>query len=402
MNKQEDIINPFARLRELLKESQPGVKPVIDLTIGAPKHAIPDFIKPVLAQKHDLYRDYPPIRAIPELAGAIGDWIEQRYDLRGKIDSEQMILPLTGSREGLFSAVFVARERKARSVPADHQLVLVPNPFYQVYAAGALAAGLQPVYLEAPRKNGFLPDLDKLEKDQELLARTSVFYLCSPSNPQGAIASKTYLERAIGLARRHDFMLFADECYSEIYFNGKPPGILQTAYGMSGDYSNVMAFNSLSKRSNLPGLRSGFAAGDRQFIDNFTKFRNVAAPQMPLPVQYASAKVWADEEHVIENRALYAQKMDLAQKILKNRFSFEKPGGGFFLWLKMSDLGGGECAAERIWKGCGVKVLPGAYLAKEILGAREGANPAQNDIRIALVHDLETTRSALERIVSVI
>jgi N-succinyldiaminopimelate aminotransferase len=400
MNKQHnnDIINPFARLRDLLGDAKPGIEPAIDLTIGAPRHAIPGFIKEVLAQHHGLYQNYPPIRPIPELATAIGQWIERRYDLAGEIDAEQMILPLMGSREGLFSAVFTARERK----DSDHQVVLVPNPFYQVYAAAAMAAQLEPVYLEAPEENGFLPDLDKLSENQKLLERTSIMYLCSPSNPQGAIASRAYLEQAISLARAYDFMIFADECYSEIYFGEKPPGILQVAFGMNGDFSNVVAFNSLSKRSNLPGLRSGFIAGDPVFINKYAQFRSVTCPQMPLPVQYASAKVWSDEDHVIENRALYGEKMDLAEIILKKRFSFKKPSGGFFLWIKMNELGGGERAVESIWKGCGVKMLPGAYLAKEELDAQGGANPAQNDVRIALVHDLETTREALERIVSVI
>ena len=400
MNKQHnnEIINPFARLGDLLGDAKPGIEPAIDLTIGAPRHAIPGFIKEVLAQHHGLYQNYPPIRPIPELATAIGNWIERRYDLAGKIDPEQMILPLMGSREGLFSAVFTARERKG----GDHQAVLVPNPFYQVYAAAALAAQLEPVYLDAPEENGYLPDLDKLSENQELLERTSIMYLCSPSNPQGAIASRAYLEQAISLARAYDFMIFADECYSEIYFGEKPPGILQVAFGMNGDFSNVVAFNSLSKRSNLPGLRSGFIAGDPVFINKYAQFRNVTCPQMPLPVQYASAKVWADEDHVTENRALYGEKMDLAEIILKKRFSFKKPGGGFFLWIKLNELGGGERFVESIWKGCGVKMLPGAYLAKEELGTQGGANPAQNDVRIALVHDLETTREALERIVSVI
>ena len=400
MNKQHnnDIINPFARLRALLGDSQPGIVPVIDMSIGAPRHAMPDFVKSVLADKHELYQKYPPIRAIPELAEALKNWIEQRYDLNGKIDPDQMVLPLMGSREGLFSAVFTAKELKQ----SKNQAALIPNPFYQVYAAGAIAAGLEPIYLEAPENGGYLPDLDKLKENKELLDRTSVMFLCSPSNPQGAIASKDYLQQAIFLARTHNFMIFSDECYSEIYFDEKPMGILQAAHMMNGDFSKVVTFNSLSKRSNLPGLRSGFVAGDPEFIEKYARFRNVSCPQMPLPVQHASAKIWADEGHVLTNRVLYAEKMQLAEKILKKHNLFKKPGGGFFLWIKMSDLGGGERATERIWKGCGVKMLPGAYLAKEDLGAQKGANIAHNDVRIALVHDLETTREALERIVSVI
>jgi len=397
VNKQADIVNPFARLRELLGGVPPGLAPAIDMTIGAPKHAIPDFFKEVLVEKHELYLHYPPIRAIPPLAEAIAAWHERRYGIGKKIDATSMILPLMGSREGLFSAVFTARDRKG----GGRQVAFIPNPFYQVYAAGVRAAGLEAVYLEALDENGFLPDLDKLSENKALLERTSVMFLCSPSNPQGAIASVAYLQKAIELARQYDFMIFSDECYSEIYFGEPPAGILQVSHAMSGDFSNVLAFNSLSKRSNLPGLRSGFVAGDPAFIDKYARFRNVSCPQMPLPVQYASAKIWADEAHVVENRVLYAKKIDAAENILRPHISFEKPAGGFFLWIKMKELGGGEAAVERIWKLCGVKMLPGAYLAYEDLGAQKGANPAKNDVRIALVHDLETTREALKRIVSV-
>jgi len=397
MNKQADIVNPFARLRELLGDMEPGITPAIDMTIGAPKHAIPDFFKEVLTEKHELYLNYPPIRAIPELGEAIEAWLGQRYNIGARAFYENMLLPLMGSREGLFSALFTARDLKNKRNP----VALVPNPFYQVYAAAAIAANVEPVYLEAPAENGFLPDLDVLARNKQLLSRVCAFYLCSPSNPQGSIASKAYLARAIELARQYDFMIFADECYSEIYYEEKPPGILEVAYGLSGSFYNVLSFNSLSKRSNLPGLRSGFVFGDEDFICQYAQFRNVSCPQMPLPVQYASAKIWADEAHVIENRALYAKKIDAAENILKPHISYEKPAGGFFLWIDMKELGGGEAAVERIWKGCGVKMLPGAYLAYEDLGAQKGANVAKNHVRIALVHDLETTREALKRVVSV-
>jgi aspartate/methionine/tyrosine aminotransferase len=403
MNKQQaDIRSPFERLRQLLGASPPGIEPAIDLTIGAPRHALPAFVKDVLADKFALYQPYPPIRPIKELADSLQAWHERRYDLQGKFDAARMLLPLMGSREGLFSAVFTARALK----PKVGGAALIPNPFYQVYAAAAEAAGLEAIYLDAPRESGYLPDLDALEADPELLERTTVLYLCSPSNPQGAVASRDYLAKAVGLARRYDFLVFADECYSELYYGAPPAGALEVALAGSGDFANVLAFNSLSKRSNLPGLRSGFIAGDPAFIAAYAEFRNVACPQMPLPVQHASADVWADEAHVEENRRLYAEKLDLAQSILGPRYPFVKPGGGFFLWLNMSDLGGGERATERFWQLCGVKVLPGAYLARSGFGAREKAgnkqkNPAFDDVRIALVHDLETTRQALQRLISV-
>ena len=417
MSMQEtQIRSPFARLRELLGDAPPGIEPAIDLTLGAPRHPMPAFIRAELAKRHSLYNNYPPIRPIDELARALDGWFERRYGLGGKLDAKTMTLPLLGSREGLFSAIFTARDRargktkdwakQSRGADGETQAALIPNPFYQVYAAAAAAAGLEAVYLDAPRENGFLPDLERLAADKQLLARTSVFYLCTPSNPQGAVASKAYLQQAIELARAYDFMIFADECYSEIYYEQPPAGALQVAFELSGDFSRVVSFNSLSKRSNLPGLRSGFVAGDQDFINDYAQFRNVACPQMPLPVQHASALAWADEDHVEQNRKLYIEKINLSVEILNQRFQVEKPAGGFFLWLNMSDLGGGEAATERLWKGCGVKVLPGAYLAKEGLGAREeavnvNANPASADVRIALVSSLETTRKAMKRMVSV-
>jgi aspartate/methionine/tyrosine aminotransferase len=396
---QHEIISPFARLRSLLGDSPPGVEPAIDLTIGAPRHAPPAFARAILDENFGQYGEYPSIRPIPELGEAIARWLARRYGEEVSLDPGAQILPLLGSREGLFSSAFIASRLKPRSKP----LALMPNPFYSVYAAAAMAASMEPHYLAATRASGFLPDLEELAEQEELLARASVLYLCSPSNPQGAVASMQYWRKAAELARKHDFMLFADECYSEIYYGEKPAGALEAAFALDGSPANVVIFNSLSKRSNLPGLRSGFAAGDEEFMRAFHDFRNVTCPQMPLPAQRASAAIWSDEEHVEENRRLYAAKMEMAEEMLQGRFGFARPGGGFFLWLDMKELGGGEKAAERFWKGCGVKMLPGAYFACEPGSREEGGmrNPASDDVRIALVHDLETTRRALERLVAV-
>jgi len=386
------VASPFARLTALLAEIPPAAPP-LDLSLGEPHAAIPAFLGPMLLAHVTEFGRYPPIRGIAPLRQAIAEWMGRRYPtLRGQVDPEAQVLPLNGSREGLFSAIFPARARKAsNSAPA----VLIPNPFYQAYAAAAAAAGAEPVFLDAPESTGYLPDLGAL--DEGLLARTIALYLCSPSNPQGALADRALLARAIALARRYDFLLFADECYSEIYVDTPPPGALETAFGHGESLANVVAFQSLSKRSGLPGLRSGFVAGDASFIAAFGRFRNVACPQVPLPIQHVSAAAWADEEHVEQGRALYRRNFAVADGLLKGRFGYRRPAGSFFLWLDMAGFGGGEAAAKTLWKACGVRVLPGTYLAR--LGA-DGRNPGENHVRVALVHDAHTTHEALARLVA--
>jgi N-succinyldiaminopimelate aminotransferase len=386
------VASPFARLTELLKGIEPEMKP-IDLSLGEPKAVIPPFLGPVLQDHLREFGRYPPIKGIPALREAIASWMGRRYPaLAGHVDAERHMLPLNGSREGLFSAIFPALARKpGLAVPA----VLIPNPFYQAYAAAAAASGAVPHFLASTTQAGFLPELAAV--DERLLERTIALYLCSPSNPQGAVASPAYLAQAIALTRRYDFMLFADECYSEIYGDTPPPGALETAYAMSGSFANVVAFQSLSKRSGLPGLRSGFVAGDAEFIAAFGRFRNVACPQVPLPIQHVSVTAWSDEEHVEQGRALYRANFDLADAILGARYGYRRPGGAFFLWLDLAKSGGGERAATTLWKDCGVRVLPGAYLAQ---AQPDGDNPGTDYVRIALVHDTDTTREALTRIVA--
>jgi len=386
------INSPFARLRLLLEGIEPGA-PVIDLSIGEPKHAQPEFLVQALTAASAGYSKYPPINGTLDLRSAIADWIGRRYGLGGKIDAERHVLPLSGSREGLFSVMFPAIDRRQK---LDRPAVLIPNPFYQAYIAAALAGGAEPVFLDAHESSGFLPDLDELTRRTDLLGRTVAFYLCSPANPQGAVADGAYLRKAIALARKHDFLLLCDECYSEVYCDKPPAGAMDVALGEMGGLANVLVFNSLSKRSSVPGLRSGFCAGDPQFLERFSQFRNVAAPQMPLPVQAASAALWREESHVDASRALYRAKFDAAAELLGNGFGNVRPAGGFFLWLKMTQFGGGEAATVTLWKDAGVKVVPGAYLTQRSGG---GADPGSAYIRVALVQDLLTTRQALERVV---
>jgi N-succinyldiaminopimelate aminotransferase len=269
--------SPFVRLRELLGDARPG-KPAISLAVGEPQHGVPSFVGPVLAAHIEEFGRYPMNKGLDELCQAIAGWLSRRFSLPRAIDPANEVLVLNGSREGLFLAAIAAARYVGgrRGTPA----MLIPNPFYAAYAAGAVAAHCEPVYLPATAETGFLPDLDALSED--LLARTVAFFIASPANPQGAVADLSYLARIVALARRFGFLVFSDECYSEIYTRDAPAGVLEAA---APDFANVVEFQSLSKRSNLPGLRIGFVAGDRKFLARFLELRNVAAPQVPIPAQ---------------------------------------------------------------------------------------------------------------------
>jgi len=360
--------------------------------VGEPQHAVPAFVGPILAAHIDEFGRYPMNKGIDALCEAAAGWLGRRFALPRAIDPAQEILVLNGSREGLFLAAIAAAGwvggRRGR--PA----MLIPNPFYAAYAAGATAAHCEPVYLPATAATGFLPDLDALS--DELLARTVALFIASPANPQGAVADLAYLTRIVELARRFGFLVFSDECYSEIYTRDAPAGMLEAA---GPDFANVVEFQSLSKRSNLPGLRIGFAAGDRKFLSRFLELRNVAAPQVPIPTQRVAVAAYGDETHVEENRRLYAQKFDLADQIIGDRYGYRRPAGGFFLWLDVSAQGGDEAAALRLWREAGLRVIPGRYLARD---QADGSNPGLGYIRVAMVQDQETTAQALHRLVAVL
>lgn len=388
------ILSPFTRLRRLLEGVEPGINPPIELVVGEPRETMPSFVPDRMVEAQATLAKYPPIRTSEELRKTIGAWIERRYGIAGSVDALRHVHPLNGSREGLFFAILPAVGRK---VVEGRPVALLPNPMYHAYLGAAYGANCEPVFLDATAATGFLPDLDALEKDVETLKRTVAFYLCSPANPQGAVATAAYIRKALALARQYDFMLFFDECYSEIYTREPPIGGLQVAAQTPEGFKNLIVFNSLSKRSNLPGLRSGFAAGDADFLEMFAEIRNLMAPQMPGVVQHASVAVWSEEQHVGVIRQAYRAKFDVCDEVLAGRFGYQRPGGGFFLWLDMSHLGGSVPATVTLWKRCGVKVVPGAYLAQP---NAQGANPAEQYIRVALVHDVATIREALQRIVS--
>jgi len=387
--------SPFVRLRELLGDSTPG-QPPISLAVGEPQHPIPPFVGSVLAAHVGEFGRYPMNRGLDEFAVAVGHWLDRRYKLPRRVDPVSEVLVLNGTREGLFLAAIAAHNyaRAATRGKNAKPAVLIPNPFYAAYAAGAIAADCEPVYLPATAATGFLPDLDAL--DDDLLARTVAVYLSSPSNPQGAVADFAYLEKLTALARRFGFLIFADECYCEIYSDRAPPGMLEAA---GADFANVVVFHSLSKRSSLPGLRVGFAAGDRRFLASYLELRSVAAPQVPTPLQHVAIAAYGDETHVETNRRLYREKFDLADQIIGDRYNYRRPAGGFFLWLDVSAYGGSEAVTQQLWRDAGLRVVPGRYLARE---QADGSNPGADYIRVAMVQDKAITAEALHRLVAVL
>src|SRR5258707_191108 len=349
--------SPFARTAELLAPYQPG-KPLIALSLGEPQHPVPAFVGPVLAKHIADFGRYPIAKGIEPFRRAVANWLLSRFQLPRAVDPESEVLVLNGSREGLFFAAITAARyvgpRKGR--PA----ILMPNPFYPAYGAGARAANCEAIYLPTTLANGFLPDLDAL--DEATLARTVAMFIASPANPQGAVASRDYFTRLKQLADRYGFMILSDECYSEIYTRQAPGSVLECA---GPDFTNVVAFQSLSKRSNLPGMRVGFAAGDKKFLSVFHELRNVAAPQVPVPLQHVAVAAYSDEAHVEENRRLYRIKFDLADQILDSRYGYVRPAGGFCVWLDVSAKGGDEAAAGEIYNDGDARALPGRLLARQ-------------------------------------
>ena len=359
----------FPRLRALLADHAAGGPPLV-MTIGEPQHPFPDWVGPALAEAVGGFAKYPPNEGTPELLEAILDWIERRYGQR--LEPAQ-IMALNGTREGLYNAAMaLCPERKAGGVP----VILTPNPFYQVYAVAALSVGAEPVYVPATAGSGHLPDFSALPP--ETLARVALAYICSPANPQGAVADEGYWRNLLDLAEQHDFIVLADECYAEIYRGAPPPGILAVAADSGADPDRVLSFHSLSKRSNVPGLRSGFVAGGAESVARLRQLRAYAGAPLPGPLQHVAARLWADEDHVVENRRLYGEKYALADRLFGDVPGVTLPDAGFFLWLPVED---DERAAIRLWSRTGVQVLPGSYLSRDTAGG----NPGKGYIRVAMV-----------------
>lgn len=370
----------FPRLRALL-DAHPAGGPVRHMTIGEPKHPLPDWVAGIIARESGGFGQYPPNDGTPELRTAISDWVRRRYGVA--LDPDTQVMPLNGTREGLYNACMaLVPERKAGGKP----LILMPNPFYQVYMIGAISVQAEPVFVSATRETGYLPDYAGLPPD--VLNRVAAAYICSPANPQGAVADRAYWTDLIALAEKYDFQIFADECYSEIYRGEAPVGALDVAASVGAHPDRVVVFHSLSKRSNLPGLRSGFVAGGVASIARMKQLRAYAGAPLPLPLQRAAEAVWADEAHVVENRALYAEKYIVADEIFAGINSYRGPEAGFFLWLPVDD---GEEAALKIWRETGVRVLPGAYLSRDT----DQGNPGRGYIRAAMVAPMDEMRDGL-------
>jgi len=390
LNPQLDTLSdyPFEALRTLLNPVTPVVNdaPIL-MSLGEPQHQPPPLLAETLAANAD-WNKYPPMQGTPELRAAIVAWLTRRYQLAdGALSPDRHILSLAGTKEGLYllSSLVVPRQKGGQ-----RPVVLVPNPYYLVYNGAATMAGADAVFLDATRENGFMPDLAAIPR--QVLERTALFYLCSPANPQGTIASLDYLKQAIALARRHDFVLAVDECYAEIYDRVPPPGALEACAALGEGFDRVVVFHSLSKRSSAAGLRSGFVAGDPELIGQFRHLRDYGGCQVPLPIQAAATALWRDEAHVEENRARYRRKFDIAEAAIGGRFGFYRPQGGFFLWL---DVGDGEAATLRLWRDAAIRVLPGGYTARASAGRD---NPGSRYIRLAIVHDEATLETAFARI----
>jgi aspartate/methionine/tyrosine aminotransferase len=392
-------LSSFAKLNQLIKDITPqsfpnGDTPVV-MTVGEPQDPPPDFIGEIVHQGSKDFGRYPPMAGTVSFRAACAEWLSRRFHLPANaINPETQILPLNGSREGLFFAVFpLVPESKNGGKP----VVLIPNPYYSVYPAATIAAGAEAYYVPARRETGFLPDFDHVP--ESVLKRTVAAFFCSPSNPESACASEKYWRALFELADRYVFTVLADECYCEIYDEIPPLGSMDIRYRMRGDFERLLSFHSLSKRSSAPGLRSGFVAGPAPLINELLLFRNTSGPQVPFPVLEASAAAWRDEAHVESARALYRKRFAVAQRLLGNTPGFRLPSGGFYIWL---DVGDGAAFAKELWRRSGVKVMPGAYMAKETIPGDPASNPGHSYVRIALVHDSLTISAALERVADLV
>lgn len=373
----------WPRLRALLDVHEGGGSP-IHMTIGEPKHVFPQWVTDIITENAAGFNSYPPNDGAPALREAIAGFVDRRYGVR--LDPDTQVMALNGTREGLYNAVMaLCPETKGTKKPA----ILMPNPFYQVYMIAALSVSADPIMVPATAETGHLPDFASLPED--VLNRTTAAFICSPANPQGAVATRDYWQALIAIAEKYDFKVFADECYSEIYRGTPPVGALQVAHEMGADPDRVVIFHSLSKRSNLPGLRSGFVASGSRNITEIKQLRNYAGAPLPLPLQMAAAAVWNDETHVDENRALYVEKYEIADRILGNVPGYASPEAGFFLWLPVEN---DEQAAVKLWRETGVRVLPGGYLAQDW----NGVNPGQGYIRAAMVAPRAETERGIELI----
>jgi N-succinyldiaminopimelate aminotransferase len=380
---------PFERLRTLLAGAQPPADlSWIAMYIGEPRHPAPPFVIDALTHNMDGLGSYPLTAGIPQLRESIANWLTRRFQLPGgSVSPDTMVLPVNGTREALFAFV------QAMTDSSQQPLLVMPNPFYQIYEGAALLAGAEPYFMPNDAAHSALPDLDSVPAD--VWKRCQILFLCSPSNPTGAVASIEYLQHALQLAERYDFIVASDECYSEIYFDeSKPPaGLLQAAAAAGNtSYERCVVFHSLSKRSSVPGLRSGFVAGDAKLIKPFLLYRTYHGSAMPPPVQIASIAAWNDEAHVLENRNLYRQKFAAVVPILSEVMPVEMPEAAFYLWPKVDN---DERFTRELFEQQHITLLPGSYIARPM---PDGTNPGRGRVRISLVAKVPECIEAASRI----
>ena len=379
---------PFERLRALLAASRPPAQlPEIALSIGEPRHEPPEFVIQTLAANLHQLGSYPTMRGVPALREAIAQMLQRSFlPAGGRIDPETMLLPLNGTREGLFAIV------QALVDPSARALVVMPNPCYQIYEGAALLAGAEPYYLNTTAAQHGVPDLDAVPAS--VWRRCALLFLCSPGNPTGAVLPVSYLRAALELAERYDFIIAADECYADLYLDETraSPSLLRAAAEAGNDgFKRCLVFHSLSKRSSLPGLRSGMVAGEGALIEQFLRYRTYHGCAMPLPTQLASAAAWNDDEHVAANRRLYQQKFEQVLPILRPVLNVTRPDGGFYLWPEL-DCDDAQFT-RALYERANLMVLPGSFLAREA----HGENPGRGRVRISLVPDLSRCIEAAER-----
>lgn len=378
---------PFQRLRDLFKGTTPNpTYQAINLSIGEPKHATPQLIKDALVNNLAGLASYPTTIGSIELRAAISAWISRRYNIPA-LNPESEILPVTGSREALFAFAQAVIDRTK-----PNPVVICPNPFYQIYEGATFLAGATPYFLNTLPENQHAMDFNSVPKD--VLASTQLVYVCSPGNPSGKVMSLAQWQTIFELSDQYGFVIAADECYSEIYFDeSNPPlGALQAAHLLGRDYTNLMIFSSLSKRSNVPGMRSGFVAGDASIIEKFSLFRTYHGCAMNPAVQAASVAAWNDEAHVIDNRRLYAEKFKTVIPLLQGVLAVEMPDAAFYLWARTS-MPDTEFALKA-YRDFNVTVLPGSFLAR----AAHGVNPGEGFVRLALVASLDECVEAAQRL----
>ncbi|WP_198265958.1 succinyldiaminopimelate transaminase [sulfur-oxidizing endosymbiont of Gigantopelta aegis] len=382
---------PFEKLAELKKNINPnGQLKHIALSIGEPKHEPPGFVFDAIKNNFNGLAQYPSTRGMPALRQTLASWIERRFKLNeNQLDPETQVLPVNGTREALFSFAQAVIDRKERD-----PLVVMPNPFYQIYEGAAILAGATPYFVNACERTYFLPDFDNIPTN--IWKHCQLLYICSPGNPSGEVIDKSSMQKLIRIAHQYDFIIASDECYSELYReeHRPPPGLLEAANDMGvSDFKNLVAFNSLSKRSNVPGLRSGYIAGDAEIIKKFLLYRTYHGSAMPITTQYASIACWQDENHVLANRDAYREKYKAFIEILNPVIEIHAPPASFYIWLKVP-CGDDEKFAAKLFQDQNITVLPGSYLSRKT----GQANPGLGYARIALVAPLEECIEAANRI----